>query len=548
MNASDIVAKCLVLEGANYVFTVPGATTMELQDALYRNPGTEVIVARHEQGAVYMAEGYARGTRQFGVCMGSRGGAAANMAIGIHNAMQESSPVVMINGQVNSGFQQREAFEEADLMALFHSITKWCTEIHQPNRIPELLLRAIRTARSGRPGPVVVSIPVDLQSKMVEAEIQQSQLPLPPGPDEHGVLAALDLLDKAERPIILAGGGILWSRATKALQDCAETLHIPVLATWLRNDVFPNDHPLYAGSVGVGSSHGVQETVRQADAILAVGVRFSEFSTDNYRTMWGVPIVHIDIEPTQIGKIYPVEVGIVSDASLALSSMARLAKHELASNRSAESRRKWASLARRRFVEHSLEPQEEGGRKLLTPLGVIRGMQQVLHPSTALTFDSGAFTHWFSRFYCWTEPNTLFGTAGGAMGFGFPAGLGVKLADPDRQVVSVVGDGGFMMTIQELETAVRHQISTVTLVINNFSYAQIKAKQQIRYPERVKGNDLTNPDFAQLAKLFGAVGYRVERPEELVPVLQQAVTEKERPVVVDILVDPTEVWPPGEVL
>ncbi len=547
MTGAQAVVETLRREGVRYVFGLPGTTVLDIFDTIHRESATELIVVRHEQAAAFMADGYARASGRVGVCLASRGPGAANLAIGLHTAYQESSSVVALVGQVGTDIVHREAFEEMDLVSFFAPVTKWSVEIPRADRIPELLQRALRVSPAGRPRPVMVSIPADLQSASADMHFTAGKPPSLPRGDPAEIERAAELLLCAERPVVIAGGGVIGSRATSELVQLAEALSLPVVTAWYRNDAFPNDHPLYMGSLGPWGTRPSKRVVADADAVMAVGCRLGEFTTDRYTLLSpDTKIIQVDIDPLEIGRVFPAEVAIVADARSALIDLAQA----LASQRQGKSQdrpgRPWFESHRRGFAMSRLPPAVNAGRPAeIAPVGLVAALNEVLDRDAILALDAGNFAAWISRYYHFLRAGSLVGVAGGSMGFGLPAALGAKLAQPDRAVVAMTGDGCFMMTLQALDTAVRYGIRVVTVVMNNSAYGNVKEKQQRLYGGRIVGSDLSNPDFAQVAELFGAYGESVTRSEQIVPALRRALA-MDRPAVLDVLVDPRQLCPPTD--
>ncbi len=323
MNGAQIAIDALRREGVRHIAGLPGTTVMHLIDAIGGQPGIRFISARHEQVAGFMADGYARASGSVGVCLASRGPGAANLAIGVHNAYAESVPVLALIGQVPDQIYHREAFEEMDLVRFFEPITKWSVEIHETSRIPELLQRAVRTALSGRPGPVMVSLPLDVQTVETAATFQPSARSAPPAPQALAVQQAAGLLAEARQPVIIAGGGVRGPGYDPGLIKLAERLQAPVVTTWLRKNIFPNDNTLFCGSLGYGAVPVTEDLVREADVVLAIGCRFSEFTTARWTLLSpAATLIQVDIDANSLGRYYVPAVGICADAAEASAALA----------------------------------------------------------------------------------------------------------------------------------------------------------------------------------------------------------------------------------
>src|SRR5829696_377455 len=544
ITGAGATVEALRREGVRYVFGLPGTTIIHLLDALSEQDEIRYISTRHEQVAAFMADGYARGSGDLGVCMASRGPGASNLAIGLHNSYAESVPVLALVGQVAHDIYYREAFEEMDLVKFFEPVTKWSMEIHNASRVPELVQRATRTAVGGRPRPVSVSIPLDVQLEELDGASLQPRFrhrhPVPPAPD---VRAALELLESSVRPVIVLGGGSLTSGTHEPVLLLAEALQIPVVTGWLRKDAFPNRHELFLGALGFGAPEVTDEVVREADVLLSVGCRFSEFATKRWTLISPqTRIVQVDIDTEEIGRIYTPEVGLQGDARQTVEAMVRvLSGLRVDSGRLAERRRR-RKLLRDRYEREVRLPEDE--RELPVPSGaIVRALQNVLDSSPSIVVqDAATFGVWMQRYLLFERPGTFYGAAGGAMGWGLPASLGLQLARPEERVINVVGDGSFWMVAQDLETAVREEIPIVNVITNNFAYGNTRDRQRSAHDGRYFGVFYSNPDFAQFARLLGAHGERVERPEELASALERAM-QSGKPAVVDVIQDRFEGLP-----
>ncbi|MGF7015856.1 acetolactate synthase-1/2/3 large subunit [Ornithinibacillus bavariensis] len=526
MTAAQAIVECIKREMIDNVFCVPGESYLPLLDALYDEPSIRVVSARHEGGAAFMAEGYAKASFKPGVVLATRGVGAANLSIGVHTAYQDSTPMVVFLGQVHSKFRGREGFQEVDLDQFFKPITKWTVEVKDPERMPELVSRAFRIAKSGRPGPVVVSLPEDVLP--AEADMHFGpRIEVPrPAPAKSEITAFQELLNNARKPLIIAGGGVKLSQAEEGLLTFAEKYQLPVMAAFRRHDVFPNHHPLYAGHLGLGTPKQILDTVRESDLILALGTRLSEVTTQDYSLLTSKQkLIHIDIEQEVIGKVYSPNLAIIADMKEALEAVNSI--------KVLSSWEEWAEASNRRFLAVSSIAATE---KDVINKHIISMMAEMLPINSIITNDAGNFAGWLHAFYPFKQKQTYIGPTSGAMGYGMPAAIGAKLGSPDRTVVSLSGDGGFMMTFQELETAVREKIPIIALVFNNNSYGTIRMHQEIHYPRRVIGTNLGEVSFSHLANGIGASGYTVQTVEEFKNAMNQAL-KLGLPTVIEILTD-----------
>lgn len=530
MSAAQAIVECLKRAAVKKVFCVPGESYLPVLDALYDASEIDVISARHEGGAAFMAEGYAKAANQPGIVFATRAVGGANLSIGVHTAYQDSTPMLVFLGQVHRKFRGREGFQEVDLEQFFGPIAKWAVEVEDPERIPEIVERALRIAQTGRPGPVVISLPEDILPMEAAMRFGPAlQIPRP-APSRKEVLLIEEILSAAKKPVIIAGGGVKSAQAEAELRSFAEKFGLPVLAAFRRHDVFPNSHHLYAGHLGLGTDREILQTAREADVILALGTRLSEVTTQDYSLITPEKtLIHIDIDFDTLGKGFAPAVGVVADAKEALDALEKMNVQAVWSA--------WALERRQAYVNASrLEIKE----KDVINKKIIYKLKEMLPDNAIVTNDAGNFAGWLHAYYSFNEKQTYVGPTSGAMGYGMPAALGVKLANPDRTVVSLSGDGGFMMTVQELETAVRHQIPIICLVFNNKMYGTIRMHQEMHYPERVMATDLGEVSFAELARSVGAVGYQVETVEGFERALKRALGQR-HVTVIEILTGKEEI-------
>jgi acetolactate synthase-1/2/3 large subunit len=501
-------------------------------DSIYDSPVIELISTRHEGGAAFMAEAFGKAARKPGIAMATRGVGGANLAIGIHTAYQDSTPMVVFLGQVHSKFRGREGFQEVELDRFFSHIAKWTVELRDAERTPELIQRAFRIAQTGRPGPVIVSLPEDVLVKEADMVFGTPvRIPAPhPAPEE--LTRIKEMLDHAERPLILAGGGVIASNGESELIRFAEKHEIPVIASFRRHDVFPNSHRLYAGHAGLGAFSSVLDTLRQADVILAVGTRLSEVTTQDYSILSEEQkLIHIDIEYNTLGKVYHPDIGIVADAKAALAALEKIPLDR--------SWKEWSSQ-RREAYRNDQQAEHPEDEQWVSIRDVIRTLQNELPEDAVITNDAGNFAGWLHHYYIFNKPKTYIGPTSGAMGYGLPAAIGAKLAFPERTVVSLSGDGGFLMTAQELETAARCGIPVIALIFNNQLYGTIRMHQEMHYPGRVIGTELGEVYFARLAEALGIEAERVHTNEECNRALKTALASG-KPYVIEVMTNPEQI-------
>src|SRR5690625_2415373 len=526
MTAAQAIVESMKRENVKYAFCVPGESYLDVLDALHDEESIKVISNRHEGGAAFMAEGYAKSTLKPGVVLATRGVGATNLSISLHTAYQDSTPMVVLIGQVHSKFRGREGFHEVDLDVHFKTIAKWATEIRDPERVPEIMHRAFRIATSGRPGPVVISLPEDVLPIETEMNFGPTINRPKPAPAADDVTQLEQILKDAKKPLIIAGGGVKSAQAENLLIEFAEKHDIPVMAAFRRHDVFPHNHRLYAGHLGLGPHQSELTTIKEADVLLTFGSRLCEVTTQSYTAITpDKTLVHVDIDFDSIGKVYAPHLGIVADMKEAL-----LAFQQIKTNPTWKA---WASERRDAYKEDSsLDITEKD------PINkeIIALLSEKLPEGSLLTVDAGNFAGWVHSFYPFKQKHTFVGPTCGAMGYGMPAALGAKLAHPDKQVIALGGDGGVMMTVQELETAAREEIPIINVIFNNYMYGTIRMHQEMHFPEKVIATDLGDVSFAKLAKSLGAEGHTVKTAEQFAHILDEVLkSDRKKPVVIEVI-------------
>ncbi|HLR71848.1 MAG TPA: thiamine pyrophosphate-dependent enzyme [Pseudogracilibacillus sp.] len=533
LSGGHAVVRVLEAEGVKRAFCVPGESYLGVIDGLYNHPSIQLISTRHEGGASFMAEAYAKASGDVGVCMATRGPGATNLSIGLHTAMQDSTPVVALIGQVERPFIGKEAFQEVDFEAYFSHLCKWSVEIDDVERIPEILHRAFYEARSGRPGPVVVSLPHDMLEDIttyIDSKPIRFNRPIA---DIQTVEKVINEINKAKNPFVIAGGGIISAKAQPELEAFVEKLNLPVASAFRRFNVLSNHHQNYAGWLGFGLNKKLVEAIQSSDLIIALGTRLSQVSTQDYTVLGDDPrIIQIDISESSIGKSYDVELGVVSDAKGFLQTALSVIKENENTKRQEEVHRYNDA-----YVKHSTPPGSKGDTQYAEMNSVMQDIMSAVPENSILTSDAGNFYGWLARYFRFTDSKRYIGPTSGAMGYGLPGALGAKVALPEHTVISFSGDGGFMMTIQELETAVREGINVISIVVNNNMFGTIRAHQENHFPGRVVATPLTNPRFSEVAKLYGCNGATVTNNEDFLPVFHEAL-HSDKPYVIEIVTDP----------
>jgi thiamine pyrophosphate-dependent acetolactate synthase large subunit-like protein len=539
-----MVIELLKAEQVRHVFGIVGSTFLDVLDVLYDDKSVEYINVRHEQGAAFMADGLARVSGLPGACLVTAGPGATNLITGMAAAHVAHSPVIAIAGGPPSGHYQKDAFQDYDLVSLFKPVTKLSMRIDSAARIPEMFRLAFRTAMTGRKGPVFIDIPRDvLNDQVVRTDVGDPAAYRPvhaPAPHPEAIAELVSVLRDARRPLMLVGGGVTWAGANDVAQRLSAEFGVPTITAYGRNDAVPNDDPLYVGPLGRAGSTEAAAACRRADVLLVVGSRLGNFTTfyDDRYIQPSTRIVQIDIDARDLGRTYPVAVAIQGDAGLALEALHRALRGAGMERTTEEWRREIDGL---RGTRQARLAAERGLHSLpLKPQRVYAELRSALPPETIVTLDAGAAPAYgydrlhFSRPRTFLTPLDL-----GGLGFAFPEALGAKLARPETPVLAIHGDGGFLMDVQELETAVRHQINAVTLVMNNNAWGSEKAYQKHFYDGRYVGADITNPRFDQLAELFGARGYYVESADQIDDVVRAALGCG-KPAVIEIPIDPDE--------
>ena len=542
------VVEALRTEGVKYVFGLVGGTFLETLDALCDQPDIKFIGVRHEQGAAFMADGFARSSGTPGVCLVGAGPAATNLITGVYAAHVGHSPVIAIAGAPERDVIYREAFQEVDHLPMFRPVTKHAMTVNKAERIPELFRHAFRVAMSGKKGPVFIDIPSDLLGgPAFEADFPAPATTRlhhrPPG-DPELVRKAVRLLTEAQRPVIIAGGGVNHSGATQQVVELAELVQAPMITSYGRNDAVPNNHPLYVGPLGRAGSPEAGEVCARADVILAAGTRLSNFTSlyDHRYIKPEARIIQIEIDEKEIGRNYPVAIGIQGDAGAVLDGILALFRAEGAHKKATA----WTKEAEALRLKRRRRLDAEGSLSSmpLKPQRVYAEMRKVIPPEAIMVLDAGACPAYGYDRLDFHRPQTFITPLDfGGLGFAFPEGLGAKLGRPDAPVIAVHGDGGFLFNVQELETAVREKIATVTIIMNNNEWGSEKAYQRALYGDRMVGPNITNPRFDKLAELFGARGCYVEHAGDVGDALKEALASA-LPCLIEIPVDPDELPTP----
>ncbi len=549
LTGAEMVCECLLHEGVEIVFGYPGGAILPTYDALTRYPQLHHVLTRHEQGASHMADGYARATGKVGVAMATSGPGATNLVTGIATAMMDSSPIVCITGQVPTGAIGTDAFQETDVTGITLPITKHNYLVTSIDELAEVIREAFHIARTGRPGPVLVDIPKDIQIEAAEFVYPTEPVVLPGyKPPLRGradqIDAALELIRESRRPIILAGHGISMSNANRELAELCERVQIPVALTLLGKGAVSERHPMCVGMMGMHGGAEVNHAIQQADLLIALGMRFDDRVTGNLQTYArGSRKIHVDIDPSEINKNVKVDVGIVGDLREVLRQLLERVERrpdEAWFDRIAEWR---AESELREIVRPRDAPQHpavpEG--KLLGAQ-VIRDLFEFTGGRAVTVTDVGQHQMWEAQYYQHERPHSLITSGGlGTMGFGLPAAIGAKMARPDQEVWAIVGDGGFQMTSMELATAVQEQVNVNIAVINNGFLGMVRQWQEFFYEERYSQTPMVNPDFCKLAEAYGIPAIRVTERGQIEAAVRETRVRTAGPMLIEFVVEKEEI-------
>jgi acetolactate synthase I/II/III large subunit len=528
-----LLADQLAVHGTDVVFCVPGESYLELLDGLYES-SIRLITCRHEASAANMAEAFGKLTGRPGVCMVTRGPGATQAAVGVHTAFQDSTPLILLVGQVASSQEEREAFQEVDYRRMFGPLSKWVAQIDRVDRIPELMARAYTTACAGRPGPVVLALPEDVLEASSDVEDAPPFHVIQPSPAREDIERLAELLASAERPFAIVGGGGWTRRAADDLRPFLEGSSLPTGAAFRRQDALDNDSPVYAGDVGIGINPALAARVRGADVLLVVGPRLGEMTTSGY-TLLDVPrpkqtLVHVHPGAEELGRVYQADLPILSG----MEQFAAAVRDLRIEPRWAE----WCSSARDDYEAWQRPSPMPGSVDLAVCLAQLQ--QRV--PDAIVTNGAGNHTVWVHRFWRFHDFPSQLAPTSGAMGYGVPAAIAAKAVRPERTVVCFSGDGDFLMSGQELATAVQYKLPIVILVVDNGMYGTIRMHQERHFPGRVVGTNLVNPDFAAYARAFGAHGETVVATDEFPAALERSLAAGV-PAVITLRIDPDALTP-----
>lgn len=531
--AARILVDQLLVHGVDTAYCVPGESYLGVLDALGQS-GVSLYTTRHEAAAANMADAYGKLTGRPGICLVTRAPGATHASVGIHTAYQDSTPLVLLVGQVPRRHAGREAFQELDYARMFGEMAKWVTSVDDAAAIPELVAHAFHTATSGRPGPVVIALPEDAQDDEADVADAAPYHPAQASPAAADVDRALDLLAGAERPLLIVGGGGWSERAGRDVLAFAEASNVPVAASFRRQDYVDNASPLYAGPLTIGMDPKLAQRVKDADVILALGTRLGEIATQQY-SLLDVPrprqtLIHVHADPDELGRVFEADVPVVSGSPQFAAALRPVG--------GGERRAAWVESARADYLANLQHPKLPGDLELGDVMAHLRGR---LPDDAVITNGAGNYTVWAHRFYEFRRYGTQLAPCAGAMGYGVPAAIAAKLRHPERAVVCLSGDGDFLMSGHELATAMQYGANVVVLVVNNGMLGTIRMHQQ-RHFGRGVATDLVNPDFVAFAQSFGAHAALVERGEDFPAAFEEALAAG-RPALLELVVDPEAISP-----
>ena len=550
----QILVDSLHIQGVDMAFGVPGESYLAVLDALHDSP-IRFIVNRQEGGAAFMAEAYGKLTGRPGICFVTRGPGATNASIGIHTAQQDSTPLIVFIGQVGNDFVEREAFQEIDYRRMFGQVCKWVAQIDRAERIPEYIARAFQVATSGRPGPVVLALPEDMLTALASVDDTVRHQPVQAAPTLQHITQLRDRLAAAERPLVLLGGSGWDNAACAAIEQFAERNQLPVACVFRRQDLFDNAHPNYIGDVGIGINPALAKRITDADLILAIGARLGEMTTGGYQLLHAPrprqQLIHVHADAQELGRVYQADLMInsgMAQMAAALLAMAPLERHSV-------QRQEHVAQAREAYQTWQTEPALfADGAMQLNLWRVMHTLREALPANTILTNGAGNFASWGHRFWQYGNRSgalrTQLAPTSGAMGYGVPAGIAAALLGAQQEhaqpVLTLTGDGDFMMNGQELATAVQYGARVLFIVFNNQMFGTIRMHQERNYPARVCGTELHNPDFAALARAYGAWGETVDQTDQFAGALQRALTrlrEQPGPALIELQYDGNLITP-----
>lgn len=534
----EILVAQLLNQGVERVFCVPGESYLAVLDALH-DTNIQITICRQEGGAAMMAEAYAKLTGKPGVCMVTRAPGATNAYAGVHIAKQDSTPLILLIGQIDTAMRERQAFQEMDYRAVFEDQTKWVTEIEHATRIPELMGRAFHIASSGNPGPVVIALPEDMLTTVTQVEDAPKIEEVPISPSEEQLNTAVSMLEGAEKPLIIVGGSRWSKEAVADLTKFTESHNIPVAVEFRRQMLFPHSHPCYAGDIGLAINPKLLQRIKEADCIMLIGGTLSEVPSQSY-TLLDIPtpkqaLIHIHPDINELNRVYKSQLAVNSTAEAWVKGLL---------SKSSTLNKNWeteSTAAHNNYLEWS-DPTKNSSPGNLRMSYIMELLRKKLPSDSIMCNGAGNYASWLHRYHRFDEYGTQLAPTSGSMGYGLPAAVAAKQYHPEKAVICFAGDGCFLMHGQEFATAIQYNLPIIVLVFDNGMYGTIRMHQEKEYPNRVSGTYLKNPDFAQYAIAFGGHGERVERNEDFEAAFDRAMASN-KPVIIHCLMDPEAITP-----
>lgn len=533
-SGGQVLVDALIAHGTKMVYCVPGESFLPVIDALYQNrEQIQTIVCRHESGAGNMAEAYGKLCNEPGIAFVTRGPGATNASIAVHTARQDSTPMILFIGQVDTQAFGREAWQEIDYRHMFGSIAKWVDQIDDVQRLPEMIARAYSIATSGRPGPVVLALPEDMLSREVDSPVLTKYKRSGAAPSNEDIQSLEALVEKAKKPLLILGGGAWTKDAGEKIAEFANNHSLPIISAFRRQDIVDNLHSNYCGEAGLGMNPKLSARIQAADLILCVGARLGETTTNGY-TLIDIPypkntLVHVHADANELGKVYQASLAINSTPTAFASAVFHLKNK----GGDQESRKAWLKEARDDYLETLKPVKAKSGVNLSE---VMIALQKLAPKETVISNGAGNYTLWVQRFYQYRGFRTQLAPTSGTMGYGLPAAIAAKLLDQSRPAICFAGDGCFLMTSQELATAVQYGANVIVIVVNNGTYGSIRMHQERHYPGNVWATDLNNPDFVELARSYGANAERIENTSDFEAAFQRAINAN-KPTVIELVTD-----------
>ena len=532
-----LLVDSLRTHGVDMVFGVPGESYLAVLDGLQDANSIKTIMCRQEGGSAMMAEAYGKLTGKPGVCLVTRGPGATNASAGIHIAMQDSTPLVMLVGQVGREMMDREAFQEIDYRRMYGELTKWVAQIEDTSRIPEYISRAFHTATSGRPGPVVLALPEDMLTEYADTKIINSYQKIEAYPSPADLVKVEEMLSNSDAPLMIVGGGGWDEASCQKIQNFAQKNRLPVGCSFRCQDYFDNRHPNYVGHIGIGLSTSLQDRIINSDLLVVIGARLGEVTTSGY-SLLDIPrpkqqLIHIHSGAEELGSVYQADLLINASPRSFAEAISQL---EITGSK------KWASSTKKgndAYLE-TLIPKAIPGDVQMAEIAC--WLNDILPEDAIVCNGAGNYATWMHRFFQYRKYRTQLAPTSGSMGYGLPSAVAAKLVCPDRTVISMNGDGCFMMHGQEMATAMQYGANIIAIVINNSMFGTIRMHQEREYPGRIANTGLRNPDFAALARAYGAVGETVNKTAEFKPAFEKAL-KANVPTLIEIKIDPDAITP-----